>query len=191
MKYKDEKKIEAIFEATIRLTSTVGIAGLKMSQIAKEAKVASGTLYIYFESKEELLNSLYSHLINQGTLKKIPKISQLPVKEQLAKIWESSLTFRVNNHPKMVFIEQFSISPFISKEAEKETRQFTGHVKKLIDKGKAEGLIKNINSKVLYAFLTGSIRELAIEKVRENKRANKKYIEDTFTLAWDSIRLNN
>lgn len=188
MKYKDEKKIEAIFDATLKLTSTVGIAGLKMSQIAKEAQIASGTLYIYFESKEELLNSLYSHLIAQGTLRKIPQLSKLPVKEQLAKLWESTLTFRVDNHSKIVFLEQFLVSPFISKEAKKQTRQFTDHIKKLMDKGKEEGLIKNMKSSILFACLAGSVREFAIEKVRKNKRANKKYIEQTFNLVWDAIK---
>ncbi len=188
MKYKDEKKIEAIFEATLRLTGTVGIAGLKMSHIAKEAKIASGTLYIYFESKEELLNSLYAHLINQGTLRKIPQFSHLPVKDQLAKIWESSLIFRVDNHTQIVFIEQFSISPFISKEGQKQTKKFTHHIKSLLDKGKEEGQVKNLNTQLMYSLLVGSIREFANERVKDKKRANKKFIAETFNLAWEAIK---
>ena len=59
MKEKDPNKVKAIFKATIELAGRVGLSGLKMSDIAKEAAMASGTLYIYFSSKEALLNELY------------------------------------------------------------------------------------------------------------------------------------
>ncbi|MFM7485318.1 MAG: TetR/AcrR family transcriptional regulator, partial [Cytophagales bacterium] len=59
---RDENKIEPIYEATLRLVLKTGFNGLKMADVAKAAKLATGTLYIYFKNKEVLINELYSHL---------------------------------------------------------------------------------------------------------------------------------
>jgi len=59
VKLKDEEKIKAIYSATLRLFETQGIAGINMANVAKEAGIATGTVYIYFKSKEELLNTLF------------------------------------------------------------------------------------------------------------------------------------
>ncbi|MBS1565823.1 MAG: helix-turn-helix transcriptional regulator, partial [Bacteroidetes bacterium] len=55
MKPKDDTKIEQIFAATLRLVEEIGVAGITMRQIAREAGMATGTLYIYFKDKESLI----------------------------------------------------------------------------------------------------------------------------------------
>ncbi|WP_439243116.1 MULTISPECIES: TetR/AcrR family transcriptional regulator [unclassified Lonepinella] len=47
--------VEQIFAATERLMADQGLPNLSMHKIAKEAKISAGTIYIYFKSKEELL----------------------------------------------------------------------------------------------------------------------------------------
>ena len=62
MKPKDPQKIERIYKATLALVSEIGLAGLTMSKIGKKAKLGMGTIYTYFESKEEIINSIYQSL---------------------------------------------------------------------------------------------------------------------------------
>ena len=57
MKPKDEDKQQAIADATFALVAQVGLSGLTMAAIAREAGIATGTLYVYYKSKEELLNA--------------------------------------------------------------------------------------------------------------------------------------
>ncbi|HCJ66401.1 MAG TPA: hypothetical protein DHV62_03515 [Elusimicrobia bacterium] len=49
---------ERIIEATKRVIIKKGYQGLKVSDIAEEAKIGKGTVYLYFRSKEELLAEL-------------------------------------------------------------------------------------------------------------------------------------
>jgi AcrR family transcriptional regulator len=49
---------EAILEAAERVFATRGFAGVRMSDVAAEAGMATGTLYNYFENKGEVLRSL-------------------------------------------------------------------------------------------------------------------------------------
>ena len=50
------KTKKAILEAAIKTFSTKGFEGATMDEVALEGKVAKGTLYYHFKSKEELFN---------------------------------------------------------------------------------------------------------------------------------------
>jgi AcrR family transcriptional regulator len=55
----DAFKRQGIQEAVATLMSREGIAGLTMEKVASEAGIAKGTLYLYFKSKEELIESVF------------------------------------------------------------------------------------------------------------------------------------
>src|SRR5215218_6127000 len=56
-------KREAILDATLRLVARTGLHNTPISAIAREAGVAVGTAYLYFASKDELINELYLELV--------------------------------------------------------------------------------------------------------------------------------
>ena len=60
MRCKDESKVDAIYKATLTLVKDRGLAGITMCDISKEASIATGTLYIYFKNKDELIKALFT-----------------------------------------------------------------------------------------------------------------------------------
>lgn len=54
MKQKDLHKESTIIEKTLDIVSETGITGIKMSVLAKHVGVSPSTLYVYFETKEDL-----------------------------------------------------------------------------------------------------------------------------------------
>ena len=52
-------KRTAILEATLALIAEHGLHGTAMSMIADKAGVGAGTIYRYFDSKEDLITQLY------------------------------------------------------------------------------------------------------------------------------------
>jgi AcrR family transcriptional regulator len=56
-------KREAILAAALRLIATLGLHAAPMSAVAREAGVAAGTLYLYFPSKEAMINALYLEVL--------------------------------------------------------------------------------------------------------------------------------
>ena len=60
MKLRDENKTARIYKATLKLVKATGLAGITMQSVAKEAKIATGTLYIYFRNKEKLIVKPFS-----------------------------------------------------------------------------------------------------------------------------------
>lgn len=70
----DSRKSEQILEAAARLMRQKSFKDLSMDELAAEAGVAKGTLYLYFRSKGDIYLSMLlkgvntlSHLINQVT----------------------------------------------------------------------------------------------------------------------------
>ena len=57
------EKREAILAAALRLIARLGLHATPMSAVAREAGVAAGTLYLYFPSKEAMINALYLELL--------------------------------------------------------------------------------------------------------------------------------
>ncbi len=53
-----EAKYVAILDAAEAVLQKDGLEGLSINKVAKEAKIAKGTVYLYFESKEEIIGGL-------------------------------------------------------------------------------------------------------------------------------------
>ena len=56
---KDPDKPQQIVDAAIRVVARNGYYNSRVSDIAREAGIASGTIYLYFRTKEEILVTLF------------------------------------------------------------------------------------------------------------------------------------
>ncbi len=62
---RSSNKRERILEAAVRVFAKHGFHGTRVSEIAKAAGVADGTIYLYFKSKDELLVSLFEDRVER------------------------------------------------------------------------------------------------------------------------------
>jgi TetR/AcrR family fatty acid metabolism transcriptional regulator len=58
-------KRERILDAAVRVFARKGFHATRVSEVAKAAGVADGTIYLYFESKDHLLVSLFEHRVER------------------------------------------------------------------------------------------------------------------------------
>ncbi|BAU26930.1 TetR family transcriptional regulator [Aneurinibacillus soli] len=59
MAKKTGEKYQAIIDAAVKVIARYGYHQAQVSKIAREASVADGTIYLYFDSKEDILISLF------------------------------------------------------------------------------------------------------------------------------------
>ena len=87
---------------------------MKMSNIAKEAGLAHGTVYIYFKNKRDLINQLFKKAKRRAT-KTIGVYDQLSGNffDELKQFWAAYLTYLFNNQKETHFIKQCVASPFL------------------------------------------------------------------------------
>ncbi len=59
------EKYEVLLDAAVKSFAQTGYHGTRVADIAHEAGVADGTVYIYFENKEDILISLFQDLMQR------------------------------------------------------------------------------------------------------------------------------
>lgn len=188
MRTKDEQKLKAIFDATVRLTATIGIAGLKMTLIAKEAKIATGTIYLYYKNKQELLNAVYTNLKSEGIFSVIEKTDHLPVQIQLFKLWEVAFEYQVIHNSKSIFIEQFKLSPLISPENKAMEEDSMLYLHKTIDEAKRCGIVKPIDNAIIISIILGFLKQLAVQATSGVLKINEELMHQCYAICWDAIK---
>jgi AcrR family transcriptional regulator len=60
-----EFRMQSIRDAASRVVSQHGVAGATIDAIAAEAGIAKGTIYLYFKSREELLEHAADHAVQE------------------------------------------------------------------------------------------------------------------------------
>lgn len=77
-------KTDAILNAAAKIFAEYGFSGAKISEIAREAGVADGTIYLYFQNKEDILKTLFRTSLEDF-------VSQLKERLKLARSPEEAL----------------------------------------------------------------------------------------------------
>jgi AcrR family transcriptional regulator len=189
VKPKDEEKLRSIARATFTLVEQTGLSGLTMAAIAREAGLATGTLYVYFKSKEELLVALYEKAKTEtaATLMRGDDPGA-PFRSRFQRLWSNWLDYRLTHYAEMVFMEQYYNSPWFS-EASRDlsARLFKGCVD-LVEAAKAHEILKNVPTPMLINSLGGSVRETANLLRSGTLTRTEAHLAMAFGLCWDGVK---
>ncbi len=189
-KLKDQNKVHAIHKATIQLVTKTGFSGLKMAQVAKNSGIATGTLYVYYSSKEELINDVYlvtkrevaDAIINTDYLK--PTFY-----ETFKAMWNGYFSYCLMYPEKMLFVEQFIYSGFISDENIAKTDAYFEPLNEFIISGQDQGIIQKMDVEIIKAHLQGAVHEIVKMMVKGQIKLEKDGMQICFTMAWNSIKI--
>jgi len=190
MRSRDYSKEATIFESSLQIIERDGIAGLTMAKIANAANLATGTLYIYFTNKEELIHELYRKLERESVHRFLAGYSEkIPFKESLKKVWLNYLNHRITYHAESVFLEQYYRSPYISEPLKHIAESMKLPVHKIIRRGIEEGVLSpKLDERMVFLAMLGFIRELADEHVGGVYVLDNVKIESAFELSWNMIK---
>ncbi len=189
MREKDPNKLAAIFKATLKVVLSDGFTGLKMGAVAKEAGIATGTLYVYFESKEELINELYLELKRRSAKRFMMGYDPVaPFMMNFESIWKNYLAGQLESPEAAAFMEQYYRSPYLRQAVKEETDKLLQPIFDLLEQGKRERLIKDMPTPLLAIQLSGAISEFVRWHLLGQIGTDEVTINQAFRLAWDSIK---
>jgi TetR/AcrR family transcriptional regulator, multidrug resistance operon repressor len=156
MEHLADKK-RAILESTLELVKENGFHGTPMSMVAKEAGVAAGTIYHYFESKEHLICELYKYVMAQGiSVLQISDNKTQTYKERFFSLWMGLYNFYTSNPNVLRFWEQFVNSPYNNRKAAGEHDELHKQLFSFFEEGIKEGHLRAVNPEVLGLLVHGS-----------------------------------
>ncbi len=145
---------EAFFEATVAVLSEHGVDGLTMDRVAAKAQVAKASLYRYFHSKRDLLESVYTKMVDpvcQGLKETVA--SELPAVEKLAKQLHALLE-HVAAHGQIhrLLFEDDTALGLLQPSERRTTELVSQHLAEIFRQGMEEGVFRRADPR-MYAHM--------------------------------------
>ncbi len=168
-------KREAILRAATEVFARNGYFNSKVADIAREAGVADGTVYLYFKSKEEILHSIFDRSMDEAIAEgrrqlesitdpreRLKKIAHLHL-ERMGADRDLAVVFQVELRGSMKFMEEFSAARGFS--------EYLGLIRETFEEGQRAGLFRNeLNAKVVAKILFGALDEMATNWILSKRR---------------------
>jgi len=165
-------KREAILRAAIKVFAKKGYFNSKVADLAGEAGIADGTVYLYFKSKDEMLHSIFdramAEFIEDGRRKlegiedpaqKLRKIAELHL-EKLGADRDLAIVFQVELRGSTKFMQEFSAAGFA---------EYLDIIRQTIEGGQKSGDFRIdvkpvVSAKILYGALDEMVTNWILSK---------------------------
>ena len=107
------EKRQKIIETAMILFNEYGYHATPTSKIAKKAKVSVGTLFNYFQTKEELIEAIYVHIKLHSKAKFLELLEEKNNDhDSLLSMWNAIIIWGVEFPEEFKYLELFCHSPF-------------------------------------------------------------------------------
>jgi len=173
---KSSENREKILATALRLFTERGFFGTPTSLISKEAGVATGTLFFYFATKEELIDTLYRRIKSEAAQAMCHDLNtKKTAKAKLRRLGFNAVEWGIRNPAKLKFMEQFAHSPFVSTSAQEEGMSHFLFLEELVRDGIREGTIRDIDPALLFCMMASALsglieRASAVEDPAEREK---------------------
>jgi len=157
-----------ILAAAERVFAKRGFFAARVSEIAKDAGVADGTIYLYFKSKDDVLISLFESRMKQVNAVLREAVATVPATKPIEQLRAFIRTYLrlVNDEPvaaEVLTIELRQSSKFMKEYENVEFADFLRMLGGLIAAGQARGEIDaSVPSHVAARMIFGMLDELAL-----------------------------
>jgi TetR/AcrR family fatty acid metabolism transcriptional regulator len=145
MKNKSNEKYYRIINAATKVFAKKGFYQAKVSEIAKEAKVADGTIYLYFENKDAILISLFEEQM-KGVLdnmrEQISKEKDAVKKIEKFALSHLKLIEQNKDMAEIIQVELRQSSKFMKEYKNEKFAQYLNLISEIIQEGQEKGIFK-------------------------------------------------
>jgi len=164
----------AILRAAIQVFAHNGYFNSKVADIAREAGVADGTVYLYFKSKEEILHSIFDRNMEEAIAdgkkrlegvtdprERLRRIAHMHL-DRLGADRDLAVVFQVELRGSTKFMEEFSAAGFA---------EYLNLIRATIEEGQRAGVFRgDLNPKVVAKVLFGALDEMATNWILSKRR---------------------
>jgi AcrR family transcriptional regulator len=183
-------KRDSIYETALRLFNENGFDRTPTARIAKESGVAIGTLFHYFSTKEELINSLYLKCKDSLIGKMLDGTSgEKAYRGRLKRIYSNFLHWSTEYTGEFLFFQQFSNSVHINAKTKEEGLNKFSVMLDLLREGIENEIIRKTDEGYLITVIVSLIMSNANYFI-ENKSIldEDEFVEESFSFIWNSIK---
>lgn len=188
MRTKDDAKVDLIYKATLELVKEKGLAGITMNDISKAASLATGTLYIYFKNKEDLITALFTQCRAESATQYFEGLDKAEsFEDKMHTVFTNIIQYKVSYFENSVFLEQLYHSPFGCQGELTKKQKALQPLMDLVKEGKEAGLLKDVHDELIISYTFGIINEMVKKSYFSRKKLTPEIIEQVYAMYWDGI----
>jgi AcrR family transcriptional regulator len=182
------EKRERILDAAAHLIVENGLQS-SMSAIAERAGVATGSLYNYFASKQDMVWAVYerlAHAINEALIREIDPA--VPHKQRFMTYVSDYVDFIWADRERAVLFEYLSNVPLITNSQMKDVFSGSGkYIDTLIIEAQGDGVVRGYSPLLIGALIGGSIRNTLKWRRMQPGDLTLEERDQIATMCWDAI----
>jgi TetR/AcrR family fatty acid metabolism transcriptional regulator len=158
-----EQRKGLILEAAATIFAERGYQRATVKEIAAQAGIAPGTIYLYFENKHDLLLTIVDRVIGQAFEQLLAQLAHSDTKEYIATIMQVLAEFAQNNQSFLqaliaeIWVDEELQERFFTQVVNPVFTASTAHMETLIEKGQA----RKCRAEIVVPAVLGSLLVLA------------------------------
>lgn len=160
-------KRRRILDAAVQVFAQFGFYNSKVSQVAKEAGVADGTIYLYFKNKDDILIQVFIDSIDEILRRQEEALADIvdPVEKlsTFARVHFDSVA-ESRALAEVITVELRQSSKFMRNTDMKPFGRYLAMIAHIVEEGQAHGAFSpRLNPRLAARAFFGAIDELALE----------------------------
>ncbi|BFM21570.1 TetR/AcrR family transcriptional regulator [Gilvimarinus japonicus] len=186
---KAADKRRAILDATLSLLSERGFHGFSMKQLAERAGVAAGTIYLYFEDRDDLIGKLHDDVVREIADNAFAGHDPAaPLAEQHRLILRNVWRFGMTRPNAMLTKGQFDhLPPDILRGRRDAAHEVFLPFLELLSAGRKTGEIKDLPDEILVALCFDPLCSMISQHHLDLIRISDAEFERILDATWDAI----
>ena len=183
---KSEDKRNAILCAATRVFAERGL-GAPTAAITCAAGVAEGTLFIYFKTKDELVNALYRDIkleLADAMMSGFPR--KASVRHRLQHVWDEYVQWGVAHPVAHKVLKQIEVWDGLSEESKAAGSAPFAEIQAMAQEAVAHRILQDLPQQFIAATMS-ALAETTMQFMRENPKKADAYRSSGFAMLWAGI----
>jgi len=183
-----ERKRGVILDAALGLFAARGFHGTAVPEIARAADVGAGTIYRYFKSKEDLVNTLYrtwKAQLGEWVLDEFPW-EQEP-REQFRAFWGRLGAFAVAHPNALIFLEHHHHAAYLDAESQAVDAKVREPLLAFFAQTRG-GLTRDVPAELLIGIIMGSFSRIIRLHHQGVINLDAQVLDEAEQAVWAAIR---
>lgn len=176
MAKKTGEKYQVIIDAAVKVIAEYGYHNAQVSKIAKEANVADGTIYLYFDSKEDILISLFHEKMGNFIISSRDSIERSrTAKEKLRELIHNHF-LHLSTNVEFAYVTQVELrqsNPKIRGGIRETIKNYLRLIDEVVEFGINEGVFRgDIDLFIIRKMIFGTLDEAVTSWIMNDRKYN-------------------
>jgi TetR/AcrR family transcriptional regulator, repressor of fatR-cypB operon len=185
----DSDKAEDILRAALDLFVERGFHGTSVPSVAEKAKVAAGTIYHYFASKEALVNAVFQRS-KQAMAAEI--LRDFPfggsAREQFRTVWDRMAAFALAHPKEFAFVELHQHGAYLDAQSRGIEHQIVDFGIQMVIRAQEAQALKPLSPTLLMELAIGAFRGVFHAALEGRLPLTRETLMAAEQCAWEAVR---